>query len=487
MKKPLTAPAHELKTENRKPRTENQEPKTVLILGLAREGVSLARYFAGRDARVTVTDSAPEERLGKSIRALGDASVRLELGAHHPELVDQADAFFVSPGVPETNPVYRAAVSARLPVQSMTTLFFDRCPGIIVGITGSSGKTTTTGLIGHILRRCGRDVAVGGNIGDPMLDLLPRIGPDTIAVLELSSFQLSLVRRSPHIAVVTNISPNHLDRHGTMEDYILAKRHIVEHQKPDDYAVLNAQDGEAGTFEWATSGQVHWFGLGADVSRGAAVRNGWVGIVRDGGFVPVMACADIPLLGRHNVENVLAALAAADILRVDPERMAGGVRTFRPAPHRLQLVGERNGVCYVNDSIATSPARALVALQAFDAPILLIAGGRDKNLPWQEFAAAVVQKARALYLIGEAASLIERAVRAELAQGLSAASGLARLRPEAIFPCASLAEAVAAAGALALPGEVVLLSPGCASYDMFADFEERGARFARAVEALDAA
>src|SRR5947209_179218 len=206
----------------------------ILILGMAREGVSLARFLAHRGASVTVTDSAQEERLRERLVALAACGVRTVVGGDHAELLESADRFFVSPGVPESNSVFQAALSRGFTIESMTTLFFELCPGRIVGITGSSGKTTTTGLIGGMLRAARRDVVVGGNIGDPMLDLLPSVERSTTVVLELSSFQLSILRCSPHLAVVTNISPNHLDRHGTMEAYVAAKRNIVRYQSPGD-------------------------------------------------------------------------------------------------------------------------------------------------------------------------------------------------------------------------------------------------------------
>lgn len=455
------------------------EGARILILGLAREGVSLARFFAEEGALVTVTDSAPDERLTARLQALHGLPIRSVLGGDHPELVLEADTLYVSPGVPEGNPVYRAARDVNLPIQSMTTLFFDRCPGQIIGITGSSGKTTTTGLIGHMLRSAGRKTVVGGNIGDPMLDLLPDIDADTTVVLELSSFQLQLLRRSPRIAVVTNISPNHLDRHGTMEAYIDAKLNIVRNQRESDAAVLNAADAESGRFAAATPAQLRWFG--DDATTGAALRGDTIGVVRDGDFRAVMSSRDVPLLGRHNLENVLAAVAAVDLLGVPLHQMAGAIRTYRPAPHRLETVAVRDGVRYVDDSIATSPARASVALQAIDAPILLIAGGRDKKLPWEEFARLVAERARALFLIGEAAEQIERAVR----DALREVSGA--LSETTIHRCESLEHAVQSARATARPGDVVLLSPACTSYDMFSDFEERGQVFARTVEALHAA
>lgn len=468
----------------------------VLILGLAREGVSLARFFAERGARVTVTDVASAERLRPRLEMLQGLPVQYILGGHFPELVRDADAFFVSPGVPESNTVYEAARRAGLPIRGMTGLFFDLCSGAIIGVTGSSGKTTTTGLIGHILREAGRDVVVGGNIGDPMLDLLPRIGADTLTVLELSSFQLDNLRASPHIAVVTNISPNHLDRHGTMERYIAAKRHIVEHQNAQDVTILNAEDAAMPVFRGATPADVRYFSTEPAHVDGAQIRDGVLGSVTDGVFVPVMPATDVPLLGRHNLENVLAALAAAGILGIHPEVMASAVRSFRPAPHRLQVIGNFGGVSYVDDSIATSPARAAVALHALASPVILIAGGRDKHLPWQGFADLAVQKARALCLIGEATPLIEDAVlraidrnrlAGDRADRLPDTGWPAVLTREQVHRCGTLYAAVAMAGRSARPGDTVLLSPGCTSYDMFIDFEERGAVFARAVEELHAA
>jgi UDP-N-acetylmuramoylalanine--D-glutamate ligase len=466
---------------------------------LAREGESLARYFLGAGARVIVTDQAAPEQLLSRISNLRGAE--LHVGGQFPELVQRADRFFVSPGVPPQNPVYRAAIARGLAVETMTTLFFDLCPAPIIGITGSSGKTTTTSLTGHILRTAREDVVVGGNIGDPMLDLLPHISPETRVVLELSSFQLETLHRSPHLALVTNISPNHLDRHGSMERYVEAKRRIVAHQGSDDIAVLNIGDPEVATFERSTAARVRWFGWdiggheGATVidetvvvrsseARGREARHG-----RDSGAIitaPSRACAvlpvsEVPLLGRHNLENVMAAVTAADALGISVEAAAGAIRSFQAPAHRLQVIGEWDGVKYVDDSIATSPTRAVVGLQAIEEPVILIAGGRDKQLPWDEFASVVAARARALLLIGEAAPQIEDTVRHALQEPTS------MLRPDAIRRCGSLDEAVRQASALAGAGDAVLLSPGCTSYDMFPNFEARGAAFTRAVEALHAA
>jgi UDP-N-acetylmuramoylalanine--D-glutamate ligase len=451
----------------------------VLVLGLAREGVALARYLCAQGAEVTATDNVQGDKLRERLKPLKTLPVRTVVGGDHPELLAGTETVFVSPGVPENNPVYAEAIRQKIPIESMTTLFFELCPGPIVGITGSSGKTTTTGLIDHMLRTGGRDVAMGGNIGDPMIELLPDIGPDTTVVLELSSFQLTRLRRSPHVAVITNVSPNHLDRHGTMAEYIDAKRHIVAHQNPDDYAVLNSCDPERDTFSHATPAHLRWFGERAE--DGARLAGDVVTLVHADTETAILPMREIPLLGKHNVENVLAAVTAAAVVGIPPEEMASAIRSFRPAAHRLENVGRVRGVSYIDDSIATTPARAQVALDAIDSPILLIAGGRDKRLPWDAFARTVTRRVRVLLLIGEAAPQIEQAVLA--AKQISAGA----LEEPNIKHCSSLFEAVTEASCLAVPGETVLLSPACTSYDMFENFEERGREFARAVEELNAA
>ncbi|MGH2442222.1 MAG: UDP-N-acetylmuramoyl-L-alanine--D-glutamate ligase [Chloroflexota bacterium] len=454
--------------------------QTILIVGFAREGESLARYFASRRYRVIVTDISSLSEAKMRARRI-EGNVEWVLGRHAPELVADADRVFVSPGVPEDNPVVMAARQAGKALESMTTLFFQLCPASIIGVTGSSGKTTTSGLIGHILGVAGRDVVVGGNIGTPMLDLLPSIRPETDVVLELSSFQLALMERSPHIAVVTNISPNHLDRHGTMAEYVQAKKSIVRYQASSDYVVLNRSDPESSSFAREAGARQCWFGIGPAIDRGAGMRGRDIGLWRDGDFTPVMQTGEVPLLGEHNRENLMAALAVAALLDVPARAMRSAVMSFRAPAHRLETVTVRDGIRYVDDSIATSPARASVALRAMDAPVILIAGGRDKNLPWEDFAGMAVRTVRVLLLIGEAAPKIENAMR----EVLSIASGL--LKPQAIKRCASLETAVHEARSLAHPGDIVLLAPGCTSYDMFANFAERGNAFVRAVERLDAA
>lgn len=451
--------------------------KRILILGLAREGVSLARALVQRGAQVTVTDAAQRDVLLSRLHALQGLDIPSHFGRAHTDLVHDTDILFVSPGAPESNPVYLAARQAGIPVESMTTLFFDECRARIIGVTGSSGKTTTTGLIGHIVRAAGRDVVVGGNIGDPMLDLLPHINDHTLVVLELSSFQLTLLRQSPWCSVVTNISPNHLDRHITMDEYVAAKQHIAAYQNRGDSIVLNANDDLARLFAAASAAQPHWFGLSHDHDNGSVCRDDQLGLIESGVFHAVIDVGDVPLLGRHNLENVLAATAVAGVLGIPGDQIAEAIRSFTPAKHRLQLVLEREGVRFVDDSIATSPARAAVALEAITGDVLLIAGGRDKHAPWDVLAALIVQRVRAVYLIGEAKETI-----AEALQKASCASGKVVQAGYVTF-CPSLEDAVHRARSRAIPGDTILLSPACASYDMFADFEARGDAFARAAEA----
>jgi UDP-N-acetylmuramoylalanine--D-glutamate ligase len=451
----------------------------VLVLGLAREGVALARYLNRQGAAVIATDNAERTSLQGELSGLDESRLQIVLGGDHPELLGEVDTVFVSPGVSENNSVYAEARRRGIPVESMTTLFFELCPGPIVGITGSSGKTTTTGIISHMAHEAGMDAVVGGNIGEPMIDLLPAVGPDTTVVLELSSFQLDLLRRSPHVAVVTNISPNHLDRHGTMDAYIAAKQHIVAHQNADDFTVLNACDPERDTFARATPAQLRWFGERSKC--GGRVERGTITLVREDASTDVLPVVEIPLLGSHNVENVLAAVTTADVIGIPVESMRSAISSFRPAAHRLETVAQVGGVSFVDDSIATTPVRARVGLHAIATTVLLIAGGRDKRLPWDEFARSVVERVRVLLLIGEAAPQIEEAVL----EAMNYSSGM--LRPRNIVRCDSLEDAVARAGRLARPGETVLLSPACTSYDMFSNYEERGRAFARAAGELHAA
>ncbi len=439
--------------------------KRATVIGLAREGLDLVPFLARAGALVHVTEQRPAEELEAQRARLDGLPVTFTFGGHTREDVVDADVVFASPGVPNEHPLLEEARRRGVAVSSLIQLFFELCPAPILGITGSAGKTTTTSLTGEIFRAAGRDVFVGGNIGRPLLGELARMSARSWVVLELSSFQLEPMQHSPHIAVVTNVTPNHLDRHPTMEDYWEAKGQILAYQAPDDWAILN--DDDPWTLRYAPRGRVLRFSLEHAV-EGAYLQGDSLMLAGE----PLMAASEVPLRGRHNLANVLAAAAAAHVAGVDRDSIVVAVRAFHGVAHRLELVGEHGGVRFYNDSIATAPERSIAALRAFDEPVVLIAGGRDKHLPMDEWARLIADRARHVVLLGEMSGLVADA----LGHAAPEFAGVTRAR--------TMDEAVRQAATAARPGDVVLLSPGGTSYDMYRDFEERGADFARAVKRL---
>ncbi|MBM3264594.1 MAG: UDP-N-acetylmuramoyl-L-alanine--D-glutamate ligase [candidate division Zixibacteria bacterium] len=448
---------------------------TVLGLGLFSGGVATARFFARHGAQVTVTDRKPAEKLQPSIDALAGLPIRFVLGEHREGDMLAADLLVVGPAVQDDSPYFRLALAHGIPVTTEMNIFFDRCPAPIVGVTGSNGKTTTTSLIAAFCRARDARSVVGGNIGHSLLDEIDAISPDTTVVLELSSFQLhrlAWIGRSPHVAVVTNLSPNHLDWHGTYEAYTEAKRQIVRFQTAADTAVLNADDPELRRWADDSAGRVLWFGLDAQIREGAAVYNGAI-VFRDGMREHSICPVDtIRIPGRHNLANTLAAVAGACACGIEPAALAPVLAEFRGVVHRLERVRELDGVRYYNDSASTTPESAVTALRAFDDPVVLIAGGYDKGMPFDAMAAEAMRRARAVVLIGVAAETIEKA--------LAASGGPLPV----VAHAATLKEAVRRSQQLACPGDTVVLSPGCASYDMFVNFEDRGQQFKTEVEGL---
>ncbi len=497
------------------------------MVGLAREGTALTRFLVERGAEVTVTDVKPAEALADRVAALADLSVSYALGGHPLSLLENADILFVSPGVPLEIPLLVEARQRGLPLSSETRLFTRLCPAMVVGITGSSGKTTTTALVGEMLRSAGWHAWVGGNIGRPLIGHLDEMRSTETVIMELSSFQLEFfapwpeaVREpggteregvlfdtagwSPPISAVLNVTPNHLDRHPTMEAYIAAKTQILKHQRSGDVAVLNLDNRvteEMGRLAEHRGQRVLWFSAEGDVEEGAFCRGDEL-VLRLGGQEEVLCRAeDLKLLGRHNLANVLAACALAAAVSAKFEEGAGlprgvagsvtgerglpiatlrkAVSSFSGVEHRLELVRERNGVLWYNDSIATTPERTVAALRSFDLPIVLLAGGRDKHLPWDEMATLTWRKVRHLILFGEAADLIEGAMRrSEEAAGDSS-------YPTQLHHARSLQRAVEMADLWAQPGDVVLLSPGGTSFDAYDDFAARGEHFRQLVQSLE--
>lgn len=440
------------------------------VIGLAREGTDLARYLAAEGARVLVNDARPADALADRIAQLADVPIELVLGGHPLEPTLNADVVFVSPGVPPDLPLLVEAARRHIPVSSGTRLLFERCPAPIVGITGSSGKTTTTTLVGRIFQAAGRRTFVGGNIGVPLLGRLAEITPESWVVLELSSFQLEPLDVSPHVAAITNITPNHLDRHPSMEAYTAAKAQIVNHQRPTDWAVLNADDPVSQTVR--PKGQVVRFSLNKPV-EGAYLDGDTLVLCRAGQREVICDRGDLKLPGLHNVANVLTACAVASVAGIGVEAMRAGCVGFTGVAHRLELVAEIDGVRYINDSIATAPERSMAALAALrGTPVVMLAGGRDKHLPMEDWGRMMAESARALVLFGEMAPLIERAA---LDAGMP---------PERVHQAGTVAAGVSLARRLAQPGDAILLSPGGTSYDQYQDFEERGADFRAAVASL---
>ena len=485
---------------------------TALVVGAAREGTVLARCLSEWGARVILSDSKPREALESRLAGLDGLDLELALGQAEPNLFG-VDVLFVSPGVPPTASVVAKARSKGIPISSEPRLFTQLCGSPIIGITGSSGKTTTTSLVGEMMAADGSEVWVGGNIGEPLLGrLLGSTLPD-VAVMELSSFQLELFDagyqgpdvesrrssasrsidtkgRSPHVAAITNVTPNHLDRHPSMAAYVRAKKNILRHQGPDDWAILNLESELVRPILPECRGRVLGFRLdesGDPVEAGG--EHGHVGgasvrgkdiILRDAVRERVLCqVSDVRLRGRHNLANILAAACCAMAGGCGIEAMREVATGFTGVPHRLEEVRLWRGVLMINDSIATSPERAIAAIQSYTEPLILLAGGRDKHLPWDAWGQLVLDRVQAVIAFGEAAPIVEKA----LSEARAARAGDADAGPH-MHLVDSMDEAVVAAAGLARAGDVVLLSPGGTSFDAFEDYEARGKRFRELVAAL---
>ena len=441
--------------------------KRVTVIGLARQGVALARFLAGVGALVTVTDMKPAEALADAVAQLAGLPIRYALGGHPPEVLEGCELLCLSGGVSPDIPIVQEARRRGIPLSNDALLTLERCPAAIIGITGSSGKTTTTTLVGEMLKAAGYRTWVGGNIGLPLIDRLGGVRRGDLVVMELSSFQTELFDRSPHIAAILNITPNHLDRHPSMEAYTAAKANILRFQRPGDVAVLG-YDNPA-TRQLLTAGTAATalaFSITTEVAAGAFLRGETLMLRLQGREEVICRRDEVRLRGMHNVQNLLAAACLAGAAGAPLAAIARVARTFSGVEHRLEFVRTRRGARWYNDSIATTPERVVAALESFTEPIVLLAGGRDKHLPWDRFAQVVRERVRCLILFGEAAGLIHQAMMEQ-----DAKEG-----PE-ILRCGTLEEAVQAAAHVAQVGDVVLLSPGGTSFDAFRDFAERGERF----------
>ncbi len=446
---------------------------TIVGLGKGRTSSGLARFLVASGAQVTVTDAKPREALAEGIARMGDTKVDLVLGPSSDDAaLAGADIVFVIPGVRPRSATILRARQRDIPVLTEIGLFFRFCPAPIVAVTGTKGKTTTTTMLELILERGTRRVYSGGNIGRAIIQELDTITKDDIVLLELSSFQLETLGMSPHIAVITNVSEDHLDHHGTRESYIAAKRNIVAWQGPRDIAVLNLDDHAVVAMHTGAESEIRGFSLTQRPRRGAFLdTEGRLVLVAGGDPVPLLAASELRVPGRHNIANALAAAVAGQAGGIPAGAIADALRSFTGVPRRLETVGERDGVLWVNDSAATTPAATLTALDAFDRPAVLILGGVAKGADFTGLARELAKRARGAVLIGQAAD--------DIAGALASAGG----GHFPTVPAATLADAVAAAAAMARAGDVVLLSPACASFDMFKSADDRGDQFAALVRA----
>jgi UDP-N-acetylmuramoylalanine--D-glutamate ligase len=455
----------------------NWKDKRVLILGAARQGLALARWLSLHGARVTLSDMRGEDDLRAARQSLAQFEITWALGGHPLELLDATDVLCLSGGVPLTLPIVAGAVSRGIPLSNDSQIFMEVVPCRTIGITGSAGKTTTTTLVGNMAKLAyGSKAYVGGNIGDPLLNYVDEMKPDDLAVLELSSFQLEQMTLSPNIAAILNITPNHLDRHGTMEAYTAAKARILEFQSKEDTAVLGRDDPGAWALRTRVRGRLLTFSMNEleEGLDGAYLHDGLLNLREGNAYLPLLLREKIQLRGDHNVQNVLAAFAIGHAAGFPLDVMLEAVEEFRGVPHRLELVREWKGVRWYNDSIATAPERSMAAIRSFEEPIVLLLGGRDKDLPWEDLLRLANERVDHIVLFGEAAEKIEKT-----AAGLR--SGTMRF---SMTRAGGLREAVHKAAEIAEPGDVVLLSPGGTSFDEFKDFAERGERFTAWVQEL---
>ena len=446
--------------------------KTVAVLGAGVSNKPLIALLLASGVDLTIRDRSPRESFDGALVARWEGQgARLRLGEDYLEDLTE-DVIFRSPGIMPHTPQLAAAVARGAELTSEMEAFFQLCPCPILAVTGSDGKTTTTTIIAGLLKAAGRTVWVGGNIGTPLLDRVDEMRPDHLAVLELSSFQLMTMTRSPHIAVVTNVSPNHLDKHTDMDEYVAAKGNLLAHQAHGDRAVLNFDDPIAASFARTAPGDVVWFSRqGTPEGEAVFCQDGAIWVR---GLRAVLERRDILLPGEHNVENYMAAIAAVKDM-VEADAIRDFARNFGGVEHRIELCGVIRGARWYNDSIGTSPTRTIAGLRSFDQKVILIAGGYDKHIPFDDLGPEIVERVKLLLLTGDTAGKIRACV--ENAPGYDPLA-------TPIVETDDLAGAVEAAYAAAGEGDVVILSPACAAFDRFKNFMERGRVFKELVHRL---
>lgn len=439
-------------------------------LGLFGGGVGVSQFLVSQGARVLVTDLRPASQLQESLVLLKDVPVGLRLGEHKKEDFVNTDVILVNPAVPDNSPFLELAHQHNIALDTEINIFMRESKAPIIGVTGSNGKSTTAAMIAHIFRTAGHQVWLGGNIGHSLLEDLPQIAPEHWVVMEISNFQLDRlpwVRISPHIAVITNLSPNHLDRHTNMEEYAAAKQNILKYQQPQDICVLNGHDPLVSTWGNLTVGRKIFFNRQGPQS--VFLANGTIFWQNDQDKTAIIASRDIPLPGKAYEEDTMAASAVAISQNISPEVIAKAIRSFQGLPHRLEFCGIFNGRRLYNDSNATTPESTMAALEAIPGPIVLIAGGAGKKMSYVKMGKEIAAKAKIVILLGDTA--------AEIAEAIKKSTDT----PPRIVEVDNLEEAVKCARALSLSGDAVILSPASTSFGMFRNFAERGDTFKKLI------
>ena len=447
--------------------------KKILVVGLGKSGLASALFLRSQGAQVTVSDVRSVDALARELPALLDAGVMVEAGGHGLLTFRRQDWIIVSPGVPLDTPELAQVLRYGLPVIGELELASRFLRGKTLAITGSNGKTTTTALCGEILRASGQPTQVGGNIGLPVIALVGQSTDDGWNVLEVSSFQLeTTVQFRPNIAVILNITPDHLDRHGNIENYIAAKERIFANQTSDDFLVLNAENAETQHAAARAKARIFWFSARRPVRQGSFVYQDAIVWRQDeqAALEPVLPLSEIPLKGEHNVENILAAVCAAKLAGVPAAVIRKAVAEFRAVEHRLEFVAKIRGVEYYNDSKATNVDAAMKAIASFPGGVHLILGGKDKDSDYTLLQPLLRERVRAVYTIGSAAQKIER----QIAEAVPPV-------PCQMVPCQTLERAIEEAAKNAQSGDVVLLAPACSSFDQFENYEHRGRVFKQLV------
>ena len=446
--------------------------KRVLVVGLGRSGVASALFLKSRGARVTVSDAKPEAELRNEILVLLEHGITIETGGHGDRTFRGQDLIVVSPGVPYDAPQLVQARGLGETVIGEIELAAAFLPGPIAAITGANGKTTTTTLAGEIVTAGGFPALVGGNIGTPAITFVDKAKPDTWTVLEVSSFQLeTIVTFRPRIAVILNITPDHLDRHKTFANYVNAKARIFENQQPGDFTILNSDDPATAALAGRTRAQMFWFSRKKEVPQGAYVHDGRILFRDPQGRREIMLVSEISLKGAHNLENVLAGICIGVLVGCQPAQIREAVRRFKAVEHRLEFVAKVAGVDYFNDSKATNVDATIKALESFPANIHLILGGKDKGSDYTALNDLLRTRVKRVYTIGAAAAKIESHIK-----------GAAE-----VLHAETLENAIRKASEAAQPGDIVLLAPACASFDQFKSYEHRGQVFKEVVHSMAAA